>query len=92
MSEVISFLEQTGRDALLRNATREALASRLQNTTLDADIRAAILAGDRDGLDALLGCRGLCCMISPGREDEDGDEDGPDEPATPDESRRACAR
>ena len=92
MSEVISFLEQIGRDALLRNAPREALASRLQDTTLDADIQATILAGDRDGLDALLGCRELCCMVAPGKEDEDGDEDSPDEPATPDESRRFIAQ
>lgn len=92
MSEIISFLEQAGRDALLRNATHEALAARLQNTALDADIRDAMLAGNRDGLAALLGCQELCCMVAPGKEDEDGDEDSPDEPTPSDESRLVLAR
>ena len=46
MSNVIDFLERMGADAALRVAGSEGLAHELAASAVDADLAAAILAGD----------------------------------------------
>lgn len=55
MSNIIGFLENIGRDAALRHATREQLLQAMQDEQLAPAQRAAVLGGSRTAIDALLG-------------------------------------
>jgi hypothetical protein len=73
MSNVIDFLERMGQDAQLRDASQEKLVLALASSRINPELRAAILAKDQVRLEALLGSINVCCMINPGKEDEDED-------------------
>ena len=78
MSNVIDFLEKIGRDAQWRNAPQSEMEIALENAHINPELQAAILAGDRQKLETLLGQVNVCCMEGPGKSDEDEDtEDAP---------------
>lgn len=77
MFDVIDFLESAGQDAQWRQADTEARAAALAGVDIPPALRAAMLAGDAQGLNALLGQVAFCCYINPAKQDEDegGQED-----------------
>lgn len=90
MSNVIAFLETMGRDAELRHAGRAELYNELTARQVDADAQWAILRGDSERLEALLGAPAIiCCSITTPEDDEEEEE-----PSREDEeiSLRASAR
>lgn len=76
MSDVIDFLERAGQDALLRRASYVEVELALANAQIEPELRTAILGRDRSRLEAWLGHGPLLCMQFPGKEDEEGEEDG----------------
>lgn len=69
MSDVIDFLEKLGQDSTLRHATGAQLQSELSD--VDPLLRAALIAGDRNAIEALLGAdNNVCCMINVPQEEE----------------------
>lgn len=80
MFDVIDFLESVGQDAGQDQANTEAWAAALRKTQIAPELQAALLAGDGQGLAAMLGKRPYCCYINPGKEDQDEeDEEKPDQ-------------
>jgi|SRR6185437_6148440 len=78
MLDVIDFLETVGQDAQWRHAETEALAGALAGAQIEPELQAAILAGNGQGLAAMLGKGPYCCYINPAKEDEgEGDKDKP---------------
>jgi len=72
VSNVIDILERLGRNALLRHAAPSELERALADTPLEPALRAAILGGDQESLERLLGANSnVCCLVAPGREDEE---------------------
>jgi len=73
MSNVIAFLETMGQDAELRHAGRSELYRELNERKVDAEAQWAILRGDSERLETLLGAPVIvCCSITPpGKEDEE---------------------
>ncbi len=72
MSNVIKFLETMGQDSQLRHGGEQATALELDRTDISADLKAAILSGDRTQMETLLGARtNVVCGIFPGKEDDD---------------------
>ena len=57
MSKIIGFLEQAGRDAALRHATRERLLQRMSEENIEPTLQDALLRLRRPALAALLGAR-----------------------------------
>jgi RimJ/RimL family protein N-acetyltransferase len=57
MSNVIGFLENTGRDAALRHATREQLLQAIQREKIEPELCSALLQPDRMEIDGLMGGR-----------------------------------
>lgn len=57
MSNVIGFLENAGRDAALRHASREHLLQAMQHEGFEPAMRDALLRPERRMLDGLLGVR-----------------------------------
>jgi len=57
MSNVIGFLEQAGRNAAMRHASREALLHAMQEEEIAPEQRNALLQTQRAVLDDLLGAR-----------------------------------
>ena len=75
MSNVIAFLETMGQDAELRHAGRAELYRELTERQVDAHAQWAILRGDGERLEALLGAPTIvCCSIVPGKEDDEEEE------------------
>ncbi|EIM03928.1 MULTISPECIES: hypothetical protein [Rhodanobacter] len=74
MFDVIDFLERVGQDAQLRHASRDEVGSALSNAEIDPELRVAILARDKEGLQALLGQDPFCCLISPAKPGEEQEE------------------
>ncbi len=93
MTDIIRFLERLGVDAQWRHAP-EALETVLSEAGLDAELGAAVLAGDMARLQALLGCAPFMAVQLPGEEEEEQEDEGEGEneqaPA-PDSVRRAAA-
>ena len=92
MSNVIDFLERLGTDAKLRNASDVELEQALVSAQIDPEVRAAILAGDQQRLESLLGATtNVCCVVyAPMREDDDEQSEEPpqdDEGDAPDEEK-----
>ena len=80
MGNVIDFLERLGSDARLRYASGSEVEQALELAQIDAAARAAILAGQRSELEALLGAQAnVCCLVRPGDEDDEDDDDEDDE-------------
>jgi hypothetical protein len=71
MFDVIDFLENAGQDAQWRQADTEARAAALAGAEIPPELRAAMLAGDAQGLNAVLGQVAFCCYINPAKQDED---------------------
>jgi hypothetical protein len=63
MSNVISFLEQAGRDAAMRHASREQLLRAMRKQDIEPAMRDAMLQPQVTPLAALLGAREV--MFSP---------------------------
>lgn len=84
MSNVIDFLVRLGADSSLRHADTARIAQELAQSALDPELQAAILAGDQQRLERVLGARtNVICGLSPAEPD-----DAP-EPADDDEEIRA---
>jgi len=72
MSNSMEFLVQMGQDAQLRHATNDELEQALTRAQIEPAVRAAVLAGDRRRLEALLGAAGnTFCGIYVPEDDED---------------------
>jgi hypothetical protein len=72
MSDVIEFLEQLGRDAHLRHASRAEIGQALARSHIDPSVQAAILDEDPQQLEALLGAdTNVCCMIFVPEDEDD---------------------
>lgn len=70
MSNVIDFLERMGQDADLRHATGDQIAQTLSNANVSAELRAAIVDGDRAKIEMLLGAKAnVCAIVFPVEED-----------------------
>lgn len=94
MSSVIEFLERLGADAHLRHASQEDIAHALEESQVDADLGAAIIARSTSDLYALLDLRPMFhVQNNPGREEEEeeGEEDE-EEPSQRKLSARPIAR
>jgi len=75
MSNVIAFLETMGQDAELRHAGRSELYRELNERQVDAEAQWAILRGDSQRLETLLGAPAIvCCSVNPGNEEEEEEE------------------
>lgn len=88
MTNVIDFLERIGEDAQLRRATSAELDQALTGAGIDPALRAAILDGDQQSLEALLGAQtNVCCGLHPAEEEEEEEveEDEPEEDDDADE-------
>ena len=57
MSKIIGFLEQAGRDAALRHATREQLLRRMSAEEIEQPLQDALLHRQRSALATLIGAR-----------------------------------
>lgn len=92
MFDVIDFLESAGQDAQWRQADMEARAAALTGEEIPPTWRAAMLAGDAQGLQGLLGQPVFCCLINPAKPGEEQEEcdgnckEGDDQDAGKDES------
>lgn len=89
MSNVVDFLETMGQDARLRHATKAELEQALTGIGIDQELRLAILAGNQQQLEALLGAAtNVCCGLHPAEEEEDEEteeDDGEDDDTEQDE-------
>ena len=81
MSNVIDFLERVGQDARLRQDLHGEVALALANEEIDPELRAAILSKDQPWIDACLGQGQLCCLLVPGEENEEEDENSEETPS-----------
>ena len=76
MTDAIEFLEQLGRNARLRHAPAAELERALATTTIDPELRSALLADDALRLGELLGAQpNICCLIEKPDQEEDEDEE-----------------
>ena len=75
MSDVIDLLEKMGQDAQWRGASPAVIETALNEAGVASDLRAAIVAEDQDGLQALLGISPICGMYLPGKDDEKEEDD-----------------
>jgi len=66
MSNVIDFLEMIGQDARLRHASQDEMRLTLASMRIDSDLQTAVLAKDKQQLEALIGASNVCCMQFPG--------------------------
>lgn len=90
MSSVIEFLERMGADALLRHASHEDIAVALEESQVEADIGAAIIARSTSDLYALLDLRPMFhVQNNPGREEEEEEEEGEDDEEAPSQRKLA---
>lgn len=87
MSAVIEFLERLGADAHLRQATKDEVALALADARVEATASEVILAGDIEGLYALLKQAPMCCVQTvPHKEDEDEEQEDDEEAPAPDKA------
>ena len=90
MNNVIAFLDRMGRDPSLAKLPAEDFATALEGAGLDDAPRQALLDGDADALNGLLGGRHkMMCMLFPAEGDDDkkqGEE--PEESDQPDDEER----
>lgn len=87
MSDVVSFLEALGRDAMTGNGlAAEGYASRVEVLDIDDDQRTALINRDADALGRLLqGRQVMLCSVFPADEPQrEGEGDEPDD--RPDDS------
>jgi hypothetical protein len=79
MKNIISFLEELGKNADLR-LDRVDFESILNNDDFDPEARNAILNKDQQALEMILDARSkIVCLLVPAEEDEDDDKDDKDE-------------
>lgn len=83
MKNIISFLEELGKNADLR-LDRVDFESILDNDDFDAEARNAILNKDQQALEMILDARSkIVCLLVPAEEDEDeGEDDGKEKEPT----------
>ena len=93
MGNVIDFLERLGSDARLRYASGGEMEQALELAQIDSAARAAILAGQRSELEALLGAQAnVCCLVRPGDEDDEEEDDEEDDDADEEEDELSMQR
>ena len=93
MSNVIEFLAALGTDARLRGASPSEIDSIMLQSQIAPELRAAILAGDQDRLEALLGLHtNVCCMVHAPEDDEEEEESDDPAPDEDDEEPAALQR
>lgn len=63
--DVIDFLERMGKDAELRHASEAPLARALNDAQVNPLAHAALLRGDRGGIEAVINgdSNSVCCMV-----------------------------
>jgi hypothetical protein len=86
MADTIEWLETIGKDARLRHAPSEELASTLAMTDASEALKATVISGDRTLLSAELGYQSMNIehnIYGPSHEEEPDHEDG-DQPVQPD--------
>jgi hypothetical protein len=81
MSDVIDVLERMGRDSHWSFAPSNEIEQALLVAQIDQDLRNAIVAGNQQELEALLGQKPLCAMLQPGEEDDEEDDDEQENPS-----------
>ncbi|UXI68276.1 hypothetical protein [Tahibacter amnicola] len=76
MLEAIAFLERIGATAA-RDGGREGLEAMLGDSTIDASIKAALLAGDRTAIGRALGLTPVrsCVLAPPDNDEQDAPQD-----------------
>lgn len=79
MDGIITLLEKIGQSAACRHGGTEELRQALEGSDIEPALRDAVLARDASFLYSRLTGQVLCGLIMPGKEDEDGDDEG-DEP------------
>ena len=86
MTDAIDFLEQLGRNALLRHAPTSELERVLAASGLEPSLRSALLADDALRLGELLGAQpSVCCLIEKPDQEEDDEEEEDEEDFEDDE-------
>lgn len=80
MSAVIDVLERMGQDAQWGVASQDALQLALAAAEITPELQAAIVAGDQNKLQALLGITPPSATFFPGQDDEKEDEDRTQKP------------
>lgn len=79
MLNVIEFLDALGRNSQLRHASADVLAVELERAQIEPALRAAVLSGDQQRLESLLGARtNVVCGFAPAQDDEE-QEKSPDD-------------
>lgn len=75
MSDIVDFLEKLGRDTSAHDAAPEEIDRRLAEVGVEPTVRAALVAGDKEEFERLLGARSnVCCLIDPAVQDEEDDD------------------
>lgn len=75
MLDAVSFLERLGGDASAHDASIADINRQLAEVGVGPAVRAALVSGDREELERLLGARpNVCCLIDPAVQDEEDDE------------------
>ena len=86
MTDAIDFLEQLGRNALLRHAPISELERVLAASGFEPSLRSALLADDAMRLGELLGAQpSVCCLIEKPDQEEDDEEQEDEEDFEDDE-------
>lgn len=92
MSDVVEFLESMGRDASLLASSPEKVEFALQSSSIDGELKAAIVRGDAMALKFLLQISPQCAWLVPGEEQQEDESESEaeedDEPKEAVSSRR----
>lgn len=83
MTDIIDVLEDLGRSAYLRGSAGEMLESAFGQT--DEATRELILRGNEFQAGTSLASAGFCCLLQPGKDDED-ERDPADDPGEDEET------
>jgi len=71
MSNVIEFLEKMGQDASLRHATSAQMKAAMIDANIGSTFQSALLGGDRQQIETLLGAKAnVCAIVFPVEGDE----------------------
>ena len=79
MSKMIQLLQQIGQSAELQSANKEVLDAFIQASDVPEELKTALIAGEHQKLNTLLGGRStiICGLLTP--DDEEGDKTPPND-------------
>jgi hypothetical protein len=73
MSNVLALLEKIGGDGYLRYQSNTTLSALLDDANISGELKDAILYGDPEQIERLLGAtRNVCCVLGAEEERDDG--------------------